>query len=130
MAHTGSAWRIATLRPGVDPIGNLARALNASDVFGGSTSDGSLGPALFTETTLRRGPLGLIEVSAQNRLSPDENLLVLVDQFEELFRFARVAPHTALDDRSAFVKLLLEAAHHSTPNIYIVLTMRTVSRVA
>ena len=125
MAQTGSAWRIATMRPGADPIGNLTRALNAADVFGDGAVDGSLGPGLFTETTLRRGPLGLIEVAVQNRLAADENLLVLVDQFEEMFRFARVAVASPTDDRAAFVKLLLEASRHTTPKTFIVLTMRS-----
>src|SRR4029450_11071989 len=34
MTSAGSAWRVAILRPGNDPIGNLARALNTPDVFG------------------------------------------------------------------------------------------------
>src|SRR5580704_14100977 len=33
MAKAGSSWRIATLRPGEDPIGHLAASLNAPDVL-------------------------------------------------------------------------------------------------
>jgi hypothetical protein len=36
MTQAGSSWRIAVLRPGHDPIGNLARALNAPGVLGGT----------------------------------------------------------------------------------------------
>src|SRR5215470_10547349 len=39
MTSAGSGWRIAVMRPGNDPIGNLARALNASDVFGSETEE-------------------------------------------------------------------------------------------
>ena len=46
----------------------------------------------ITETTLRRGRLGLVEAVRQNRHArSNENLLVVVDQFEELFRFERVS---------------------------------------
>src|SRR5215213_1520022 len=34
MGKTGARWRVAIMRPGNDPLGNLARALTAPDVFG------------------------------------------------------------------------------------------------
>jgi hypothetical protein len=34
MTGAGSAWRVAIMRPGADAIGNLARALNHTEVFG------------------------------------------------------------------------------------------------
>jgi hypothetical protein len=34
MSAAGSSWRIATLRPGEDPVGSLAAAINAPDVLG------------------------------------------------------------------------------------------------
>ena len=127
MVKAGAAWRIAIMRPGADPIGNLARALNAPDVFGvdDSPHESKLSPDLFTEVTLRRGPLGLIEATRHAGLAGDENLLVLVDQFEELFRFAKLAAPGREDDPAAFVNLLLEAARHDDAAIYVVITMRS-----
>lgn len=127
MAGVGAAWRIATMRPGADPIGNLAYALNGPEVFGRSaaTGDEAFSADVFTEVTLRRGPLGLVEATRHAGLGADESLLVLVDQFEELFRFARLAPPERRDDPARFVSLLLEAAHASDPPIYVVLTMRS-----
>ena len=42
-----------------------------------------------TELTLRRGPLGLVEAAAQCGLAPNENLLIFIDQFEEIFTLAQ-----------------------------------------
>src|ERR1044071_6363265 len=33
MSSAGSNWRICMMRPGNDPLGNLARAINASGMF-------------------------------------------------------------------------------------------------
>ena len=45
---------------------------------------------------------------------PSDNVLVVVDQFEELFRFRHAAAEaTARDEAVAFVKLLLEGARQS-----------------
>ena len=57
---------------------------------------------------------------------PDDNLLVVVDQFEELFRFRRTrAIENPREEAISFVKLLLEAGRQATLPIYVVLTMRS-----
>jgi tetratricopeptide (TPR) repeat protein len=125
MAKAGSSWRIATLRPGEDPIGHLAQALNAPDVLGADTELASTNQVLI-EATLHRSTLGLIQAVRQARIPPHDNVLVVVDQFEELFRFG--PGHTTGNTReeaAAFVKLLLEAKEQNEVPIYIVLTMRS-----
>ena len=55
-----------------------------------------------------------------------KNVLILVDQFEELFRYRKLESATSdLDESSAFVNLLLEAIHQYDEPIYIALTMRS-----
>jgi WD40 repeat protein len=82
--------------------------------------------AQITEVTLRRGELGLIESAREAKMSPEENLLVVVDQFEELFRYAKISEHGPHGNQAAaFVKLLLEARAQKQIPIYIVLTMRS-----
>src|SRR5258705_1591440 len=127
MAGAGSGWRIAIMRPGSDPIGNLAGALAEKDVL--LEAGGGLPPAeaeAVIEATLRRGSLGLVEAAPQARLQDHEKLLVVVDQFEELFRFrAARSLFSPRDDASAFLKLLLEAAQQRELSIFIVPTMRS-----
>jgi tetratricopeptide (TPR) repeat protein len=125
MTGAGSSWRIATMRPGDDPIGNLARALDARDVLGVEGEFASTNSVLL-DATLRRSTLGLVEAVRQARIPSDHNVLVLVDQFEELFRFrrSRQIEHSR-DEAIAFVKLLLEASSQQRLPIYIVLTMRS-----
>jgi len=125
MVQAGSSWRVAVMRPGDSPIANLAQALNAPDVFGMEGEEARL-YNFFTETSLRRGALGLVEVAQQSNMAAHENLLVVVDQFEELFRFKQSLHHKdAGDEASAFVKLLLEAVAQESVSIYVVLTMRS-----
>jgi WD40 repeat protein/energy-coupling factor transporter ATP-binding protein EcfA2 len=82
--------------------------------------------AQITEVTLRRGDLGLIDVVREAKMAPDESLLVVVDQFEELFRYARISEHGPHGNQAAaFVKLLLEASTQEELPIYVVLTMRS-----
>jgi tetratricopeptide (TPR) repeat protein len=124
MGNAGSNWRIAIFRPGHDPIGNLAWSLGQEDVLGSGGQDSEVQNALI-ETTLRRSSLGLVDAVRQARLSAHDNLLVVVDQFEELFRFKEVRQEAASEDAATFVKLLIEASSQIEIPIYIVLTMRS-----
>ena len=125
MDRSGSRWRIADTRPGGDPLGRLAAALDKPGVL---SETGVLEDEMsFTEVNLRRSALGLVELVKEARLPENERLLILVDQFEELFRFIDETQQTeqAANDASVFVKLLLAAAEQTDVPIYVVMTMRT-----
>ncbi len=124
MVRAGSSWRIAKFRPGGDPIGHLAAALSDPAVLG-TNAELAATQRVLTEATLRRGTRGLIDAVHQARIPEDDNLLVVVDQFEELFRFRHSRQlENSKDEALAFVKLLLEPTRQDS-SIYIVLTMRS-----
>ena len=124
MTRAGSSWRIAILRPGEDPIGNLAAALEAPEALGGADGGDELSKQL-KEATLRSSNLGLVECVLQARISPRDNVLILVDQFEELFRFKQTRREQGRDEAVAFVKILLEASRHREVPVYVALTLRS-----
>ena len=76
----------------------------------------------FLLATLRRGPLGLIEALREQPLPENTNLLLVVDQFEEIFRYRE---HQDRDEADAFVALLLRSVMDSEFPVYIVITMRS-----
>lgn len=126
MIEAGYGWRIAALRPSSDPIGNLAAELVKKDVLseaGAGLPEHEAEAAI--EATLRSGSLGIVNVAQQARFSEHQELLIVVDQFEELFRFRAAHEGSSIDEASAFVKLLLEAAQQRALSIYIVLAMRS-----
>jgi len=125
MTQAGSDWRVALFRPGHDPIGHLASALASSQVLGSDGDDAALQKTII-EATLRRSALGLVETTRQARMPANENLLVVVDQFEEIFRFRRMSKREGPEDEAAaFIKLLLEAKRQTDVPVYIVITMRS-----
>ncbi len=127
MAGAGSSWRIATMRPGANPIDNLATAINSS----AAASPGELdfdARHILLESVLRRNSFGLIEAARITKTAPRENVLVLVDQFEEIFRlrFDRAGGTVAEEeDAAGLVRLLLEATHQLEVPIYVAITMRS-----
>jgi hypothetical protein len=112
----GRRWRRIVMQPSGAPFENLRRELEHRGL---------------SASNLRESSYGLIAVARQ--LPADESLLVVVDQFEELFRYKDVRTITddarRMRDRQAadateFVQLLLEASRHHPP-IYVVITMRS-----
>jgi hypothetical protein len=125
MVSAGSSWRIAMLRPGENPIAHLAAALNAAGALGTDDPELAGTNAVMLDATLRRGDLGLVDAVRQAGVPPADNLLIVVDQFEELFRFRRSRQADSRDEAIAFVRLLLSAAEQTGAPIYVVLTMRS-----
>jgi len=135
LAQAGAAWRMAQFRPGSEPIANLAAALAQPGVLfdskelAGWEATGLTAQELI-ESTLRLGSLGLVDIVEQARLPGGTQLLVVADQFEELFRYhsptgSESRFHGPSQEAIGFVKLLLEAHVHPRVPIHVVLTMRS-----
>jgi WD40 repeat protein len=124
LPSAGIRWRIAELRPGNHPFTRLAEALLVDEAlkkeytahFADDTDDAQN----MLAAELRRGPLSLHEILQQSPLPEKTNLLLVVDQFEELFRHYQQGEE---DKPAAFVDLLLKSSQH--PSVYVVITMRS-----
>jgi hypothetical protein len=127
----GSRWRVVDFRPGGAPLRNLARRLIETehpDAEDAAVTDMEVDLLL---ARLKRGPRALIEWCRDgHHLAPGTNLLLLVDQFEELFRYQDYAGR---EEAEAFVALLLESRHPTEAAdpqeaefpIYVTITMRS-----
>ncbi len=131
MASGGTAWRMAQFRPGSEPLRAMAHALAEDGVLFRDYQAGGLTLAEIVDTTLRMSKLGLIDIYQQAQLGEGVNLLVVVDQFEELFRYRGLSTGQDLEvagigeEANAIVNLLLEAGNQKNHRIYVVLTMRS-----
>src|SRR5437867_2828639 len=117
-AGSETVWLPVVMQPGNQPIANLAEKLSPK-----ISRDGGDEPrtgALYGQ--LRLGGLGLVEAVQLARLDPHTRVLVVVDQFEEIFRFKRM---TDADEASAFVKLLLNAACDPKSPVTVIITLRS-----
>jgi hypothetical protein len=128
MSGAGSSWRICSFRPGNNPIGNMAKAIVTPGVLNDEQSGEQLDTiTAMTESTLRRSSNGLVEAYKQSGISKTNNLLILVDQFEEIFRFSKFEQDSKEGKRDsvAFINLLLKATSQADFPIFIVFTMRS-----
>lgn len=119
MVGAGANWEVVFTRPGSTPLENLARSLEQSDLY---EPDADLLPRLLT--CINRSRVGLVDAVKQAGLEPGANFLLIVDQFEEIFRF-RNRDEESLIASAHFIASLLEATEQSDINFYVMLTMRS-----
>ena len=120
MVGVGSDGSTVVFRPGGDPLLNLAEAMIEADLYDPEDDEAPL----RIRATLSRSRLGLVQSVKQSDLPEGTNLLIVVDQFEELFRF-RDTSEEHQSRATAFVKLLLNAVADPELPIYVAITMRS-----
>ncbi len=119
-------WEVVVTRPGAGPIDNLAESLlKTSKDYNYADPDDKKIKRTIVSTLLRSSSLGLVEAIQQSRRSEDVNYLVLVDQFEELFRFKDSTDPNSVNESLAFINLLMEAVNYEDSPIYVAITMRS-----
>lgn len=119
-------WEVVVTRPGAGPIDNLAESLlkNVKDYTSADAEDKKIKRTIVS-TLLRSSSLGLVEAIQQSRRKDDINYLILVDQFEELFRFKDSTDPNSVNESLAFINLLMEAVNYEDSPIYVAITMRS-----
>jgi WD40 repeat protein len=116
-------WNLSIFRPGSNPIKNLSEALYEAIRKEKETAPEIDSPEKI-QSILASDEEGLIKViETQNRRSP-RNRLLIIDQFEELFRY-KLNSQNSRAESFEFVKLLLTALKNNTASTYMVITMRS-----
>ena len=114
----GPQWKVVEFKPGRAPLGELSDAIRSK---------------LSVEKArelVEEGPLGIARAVAEANLDEGTNVLIIADQFEELFRFQREelsqgrGPE-AVEQCRALVRRLLDAAAQPELPIYVLLVVRS-----
>ncbi len=123
-ASEGKAWRIIDIRPGFSPIDNIARALVINELQDESDESQEIRYNI-KNALLRNSSRGLTEALRQLNTEYDENILLIIDNFEELFRVTgnRTDQHKN-DEYKAFVSLLADTVNEETLPAYILVSIR------
>lgn len=127
MTKAGSEWIVIGSRPGISPIENLAEAIFQKDEHAKLFDDSKKRiHRTAISSILRSSSLGLADTLKRFTTGGHQNVLIMIDQFEELFRFIKDQNEPdAINEAFAFVNLLLKAIYQSEVPIYVSVTMRS-----
>ena len=127
-------WLTIIIKPGHQPYQRLLRALSRITCCTEGTRDVAADddPLAVDEMTtlaiLRRTDRGLLSALDQVAISPKTKVMIVVDQFEELFAFRRAVNRDSVasrDEAAAFVGMLIRSASQPTSRVWAILTMRS-----
>ena len=122
LVEDSDQWLIAIMKPGQSPLYNLAEFLLRLVQPGEFLKE----PFEIVEKIKEEGADVLLELVAPVIKTGRNNMFLLIDQFEELFRFSKEHDETTKkDDAIDFVNIMLELASQRQVPIYVVMTMRS-----
>ena len=115
-------WKVVVMTPANGPICSLKAALKKAGIVTESAEQSTIGSADISLESGGTSLIGAVEAARDRKKAVSFALFLLVDQFEDLFRYAR---ETSKDVANAFIELLRESVQQRKTPIYIVLTMRS-----
>ncbi|HOK27329.1 MAG TPA: hypothetical protein P5320_07745 [Bacteroidales bacterium] len=118
---TAGNWRIILMTPGINPLGNLADSI-AREVAPNKSNYEAL--RISIADVLKSNQDGLNRIVNDLIIKKDEHVLIVVDQFEELFRYGKKAlgPYTG-NGATAFVNLLMNAVEQQGKKIFLIVAI-------
>ena len=118
----GKTWQTAQMRPGGSPLWNLAEAIARLVAGLGDDEEPPLDIVRPIRRRLNRGENAFAAIQEQFNLGLDGNVCLLIDQFEELFRYATQIERSEVE---MFIRVL-QAFDENPPNgIHLIATMRS-----
>lgn len=126
MMQTGPHWNAVITRPGASPLDSLTQSILDQSVASGriAKEDIDIHRAIIG-SVLRSGPDGLVEVAKFLQTDKKENVFVLIDQFEEIFRYRDQGTDAVYNESHQYINLILTAIAATEAPIYVALTMRS-----
>ncbi|HEX7493320.1 MAG TPA: hypothetical protein VF346_03795 [Bacteroidales bacterium] len=117
-----SLLKIISFMPGNNPIGNLALALSESR--SNSKQDSSDRNKIFSD--IYDNSDNLASLFSDYMIKTDDKVLLVIDQFEELFRYGSISK-TGLSQtpQAKFVDFIVDTINKPVLNVYIIIAMRS-----
>jgi hypothetical protein len=128
VARGNKEWKIASFRPGRDPLGALASAM-ATIPAQGSNAPEKLDPNLTEqfEKILRGSKTGIIEILETNDILNGSNLLINVDHLDDLVFEDESSGESQRPDYIMLIEQLVECSAQSAYPISVLVSLRTES---
>lgn len=125
MTDTGPNWKVLVTRPGSSPLRSLTESVVNLLLEEGrlAAEDVPIQRAVIL-SVLRNSSDGLMEIVRYVQTHFRENVFLLIDQFEELFRYRTTESFDDDNEALEYVNLILNLAHQRTVPAYVAINMR------
>jgi WD40 repeat protein len=121
-SENSSSWKIIMFRPGNDPLGNLGNSIREN--ISGAGQKEITAENVLLEMHLNSD--GITSALKKYLIKGDDKVLLVVDQFEEIFRYSTLSAGGIKGTNTAeFVEKLVSAIIKPDAKIFTIITMRS-----
>ncbi|MFN6071480.1 MAG: hypothetical protein ACK489_04345 [Bacteroidota bacterium] len=120
----GKEWVICNTRPGLAPIQNLAYALSENNLLNPSVKS-TPEQSLWIEKNLNEGISGLESIYRRSEIFGKKNLIIIIDQFEDLFLHNNQFNNAAVlnEETNQYINAITGANFAEDIAVYVVIAL-------
>ena len=121
-AEGKKSWSYLVFRPALNPIDNLASELSALSAKAGFNQL----PVSTVAASLHNRSEGITGIVNKIRKNLRQQIVIVIDQFEEIFRYSPASTRGTLgDDATDFIDMIVSAVTQPEQGLHILLTIRS-----
>jgi energy-coupling factor transporter ATP-binding protein EcfA2 len=125
VGQAGKDWSITSFRPGIEPLLNLSHALTASTVLKVDLKSNTTDRKYYSEIISNFGSLGIVEVYKRSEIFGKKNLLIIIDQLEDLYKYNKYFNHTSTEEDNTLMDLIYRTVTINNTAIYFLICIET-----
>ncbi|MDB2702783.1 hypothetical protein N9Z01_06780 [Flavobacteriaceae bacterium] len=123
LGQAGKEWVICDFRPGISPLENLSYALSDSGVMYLKSKSKTTDHQNYKNKIEEKRDLGLIEIFASSEIYEKKNLLIVIDQLEDFFKFPDFFDPDQTNDDDLLFDLIYRTSKYKQTSIYFILAL-------
>ena len=122
---SGREWSVCKLRPGKSPIKNLCASLSNSNQLYLNDKPKSSDFEYYVETIEEKGSYGLLKIFRESEIFNKKNLLIIIDQVEDLFKYSKVFNNELSSEDDLLIDLIYKSIKNESCSIYFILSIQS-----
>jgi WD40 repeat protein len=125
VGQAGKQWSIAYFRPSTDPLSNLAHSLTANGVLNMESKPKTTDYKYYSQILKEFEAVGIVEIYKRSEIYDKKNLLIIIDQLEDLFKFKEYFEPAVAEDDHNLMDLIYRSVSYKNMPIYFLLSIES-----
>ena len=125
LGNSGRKWNICKLRPGVSPIENLCSSLSTSNQLYLDSKPKASDYEDYLQIIEKKNSFGLLEIYKKSEIFDKRNLLIVIDQVEDLFKYSKIFDNEISSEDDLLIDLIYKSVKNESCSIYFILAIES-----
>lgn len=121
--QAGRDWEVCYMRPGIAPVENLSYSLSDGGALYLTGKAKSTDHKAYKSSFEDKRDLGLVEIYSKSEIFEKKNLLIVVDQLEDLFKFQNIIDADSEPCDQLFIELINRSWRYKETALYFILAV-------